>query len=159
MPVFSSMDARDPMYAGAVVATEHIRLGSGDYREDAVVWSGNDFDRVALTARHDGLYDEFATAIVDAPSDIREAYAAKKAADAALENARENDRAYASYLDAETASMTVPSPGKIVEVVAGRKVPLGTRGRVVDAGYSKFGAWVCLEGGIFTSAKNVKVVE
>jgi hypothetical protein len=71
---------------------------------------------------------------------------------------------YKAYQDREEYNREFPivRKGKIVEVVKGRKVPIGTVGRCFWAGQTKFGmaCGIELDNGskVFTNYHNVKVI-
>ncbi len=95
---------------------------------------------------------------VDASPEILAKYAAWKADNAAKAAAAERARAKSVAL----AALKTPVRGRDVTVVKGRKLPLGTTGRVFWIGNSGFGPSVGIEkldgSRVFTAAKNVEAV-
>ena len=139
----------DITWAGLVVAlTEHNFYDDSDFA--AVVWDDGTWREVTYATTRGWTYRNSAT--VDAPAELIAAYAGFRAAQRA---------AYTASLAAAEAARV--DTGKTVEVVKGRKVPVGTTGEVFWTGENKWGVRVGIkdaDGEVhWTAASNCQVVE
>ena len=150
----SNHDLPQRGYAGRVLAT-----GEMNYHDDsdfyAVVWTGSEVRRVG-----DGTtrYADPPRCRADADESVRELAAQW------METSYWPDRIRSSII----AEAKLPKFGRWAKVVAGRKIPHGTRGEIFYAveRRSQFGTWSygvrvglrLLDGSrVFTDAKNIEV--
>jgi hypothetical protein len=147
-------------HEGRVVGLGRFRhfpgTGMGDNTEYAVVLNPDGtYGEVTLSVYHDGLYDRYAEATVDAPAEAVAAYNSKIEA----ERKSSKEAAELKALIEEAARL---EKGKRVRVVRGRKVPHGTEGEVFWVGYTRYGRRVGFTGTdgqtYWTAASNVEVI-
>jgi hypothetical protein len=123
-----------PTYDGAVLGfrsrTERVMSDVWEYFTYAVVWDGSGLKEVTL---HSTYPSHYATATVDATPDVKAAALAFLTAKALAKH----KAGWADNVDKAVAATKVPSKGKSVVVVKGRKVPKGTTGTVVWYGPGK----------------------
>ena len=148
-----------PRYAGAVLGTtgRDVRVMSDvwSWMTYAQVWDGTKVKDVAVASSDP--YAVYADVTVDATPAVLAAVTAFKAAEAAAAA----KAAAVAAVDKRVAEATRVAKGKDVTVVKGRKVPLGTTGRVFWLGETKYGTRVGLalaDGtSVFTAVGNVAV--
>jgi len=163
---------KGPLYMETTHRGCVLHLGEHNYYDDsdfyAVVWDAAKGAPVTVTYGTTRAWTYPNTAQVDATPEVREAYEEYRAQQEAEYNA--------AKAQAEAA---VPYRGKAVKVVHGRKVPVGTTGRVFwfgrdkyarfygtdtdryglpDARYHRVGIETANGERYFTSMKNVEVV-
>lgn len=150
----------NPTYDGAVLGTEwdhSVRIMSDVWASVryAVVWTGTAVEHVAVSNSEFGAYADAVE--VDATPEVRAAAIAWYAARERERLARANEAAVDRVVLAAFAKV----PGREVEVVAGRKIPRGTTGRLFWAGETRFGRRLGVELAsgerVFTSPGNVEV--
>jgi hypothetical protein len=126
--------------------------GMGDNTKYAVILNANgSYGSEALSVYHDGLTDEIAYAEIDAHPEAVAAFNALEAAKAAEERAAEEAREAAVEAREVAAEAARIHKGDAVRVARGRKVPIGTTGKVFWIGEGKFGTRV----GVKDAAGNV----
>lgn len=146
-----------PTHDGAVLdfISRDVRIMSDVWASFryARVWDGSKIIEVAV----EGDGTKFADAAVDATPEIKAAAAAWEA----NETAKREKAARIASVDKRIAYARAIEVGKDVEVVRGRKVKIGSKGRAFWYGHSKFGVRVGLEltngERVFTAATNVEV--
>jgi len=147
-----------PTYDGAVLGTtgrdERIMSDVWAWITYAKVWDGSKVTEVAIADSEFGRYGE---ATIDASDDVKAAAVAWEAAKAAAAE----KAARANAVDKTIAYAYDLAVGKDVTVVKGRKVPVGTTGRIFWLGATKFGPRVGIETANgerhFTARGNVEV--
>ena len=140
-------------YVGQTIAVETSYLGDGDSVAYAVVQDGEGTKTVGL-----GYWPPSAEVTIDAPEHVIEAYEAAKRESA--RKAREQE--HANYIEREANTIRW---GKTVQVVKGRKVPVGTTGRVIWTGEDRYNRYAQRVGfktpegkTYFTSETNLEIV-
>lgn len=149
---------------GTTVDQGSTYLGDGDstYWVVVAVPGGEETDGEGFTFKSEGTgWYPPKNFFVDAPQEALDTYAAIQAAKKAAATARYNETV---RLD-QMAKAREPYKGRTVEVVRGRKVPIGTVAEVAWYGDSKYGYYAKKRVGllidgekVFTDAYNVQVV-
>jgi hypothetical protein len=154
-------DVTETILVGQVVDTGSTYLGDCDSSYHVVY-----FDYESGEFKRYGTGYSLAPYTIDASPEIMEAYEATKAAQKAAAHAFYlRDRIRREHAEAEREAAT-PTKGKVVRVVRGRKVPIGTEGVVkvyCPSNYGYVEKWRVLlvtADGIehWTDAYNVEVI-
>lgn len=155
----SETKTSDPVVLGegATVGYESTYLGDGD----SSYW-GVYFDFESGEFKNAGGGYTPSGIVADASEPVKEAYAAKQAAERAAGQAKAAAiRLRQDYLDAQYEAAT-PRKGKTVKVVSGRKIPVGTVAEVAWYGESNYGGFrvaLLIDGEkVYTASHNVEVV-
>lgn len=152
-------------YVGRVVATEsHVEAVMSDVWDDV---------RYAWCAEEDGSFTRHCygcasdahglqTAVVDAPPELIRAFEAWQVVQRANERKTAHEAYERKQAEKAAAEAAAPRKGKSLEVVKGRKVPIGTKGVCIWVGQSQYGERVGLKDSSgtvhWTASTNVKVV-
>lgn len=149
-------------HAGLVVDLLSQYLGDGESAYYAVVYNpgASAFEDVWYASDRDGF---FGGSAIDAPPALLAAWAAEKAQRAAaLAHERELAQLALEHQRAEIYART-PRAGSIVRVVKGRKIKIGSEGRVFWVGVSSWGPRVGVElsdgAREFIAQENLEVLE
>jgi len=145
-------------YIGWTVANGSTYLGDGDSH----FWTTYFDAAKGEFVQHGHGYWQV-NAALDAPEDVKAAWDAKIAAAKAASAAYYALQAVTDRLREEREDAARPTPGKIVKVVKGRKVAIGTIGQVQrrDEGQWGMRLWIEVEGTqerLWVSEQNVEVV-
>lgn len=149
------------LYEGRVVKTfgmeKRIMSDVWAWIRYAVIWTEE--ERPETVCYGNDEFPDGTEAAVDAPPEMAEKYAAWEEGENRARKDLENKRYYNERL---RRAMT-PEPGKLVEVIKGRKVPRGTIGETFWYGpdrYNRYGHRVGIRvngNAMFVNAENVRV--
>jgi hypothetical protein len=131
-PATTSNPEKTVSHEGQVVALDSHYLGDGDSSYHAVVYIDGVFSQV-----HIDYYYGYHGSAIDAPAEVVAFYQAEKQAKVMMANQR-------AYARDDWDEAVAPRKGRQVQVVRGRKVPIGTTGEVIwygegqAYGYSRY---------------------
>jgi hypothetical protein len=146
-------------HIGKVVRAYDSYIGDGDSAYLATVFEGGTFKNINVGSTYDYPAGH---GVVDAPPALMERW--RKYEAARKEKIRKEQAAYDAAREKERVAyvLTQPHRGGMVQVIKGRKVPIGFVGRVVWAGDSAFGPRLRIQNetgeAYFIAAGNVKVI-
>ena len=146
------------LHEGLVVAVDSTYHGDGDSVYRAIYLDVE----TGTWGRCGGGYDSEGI-VVDAPEHLRKAYQQYVEASQALASANYSARRIAEDISRDRFESFTPRRGKIVRVVKGRKIPVGTEATVLvrtESQYGGFSVKVALENGaeVWTNENNVEVI-